>query len=298
MQQHFSVMLPETIECLNIKSDGIYVDLTLGRAGHSEAILKHLDQGMLIAFDKDKTALAQSESRLLKVSSNFKLVHSDYKFFRKELDKLGISKVDGIIADLGVSSPQLDQADRGFSYNKDARLDMRMNQDQSLDAHEIVNNWSEQELVDIFWRYADVMLPKRVAKGIVQNRPIESTLQLVSIIRDSLPAAVVRKKNPAKAVFQAIRMAVNEEISSLQAMLKDAIASLNIDGRLAVITFHSIEDRCVKKEFKKLIEDKTGKLPIIVEKRWKSKTYKPSSDELKINRRSRSAKLRVLTKLK
>lgn len=140
MQQHFSVMLPETIEYLNIKSDGIYVDLTLGRAGHSEAILKHLDQGMLIAFDKDKTALAQSEPRLLKINSNFKLVHSDYKFFRKELDKLGISKVDGIIADLGVSSPQLDQADRGFSYNKEARLDMRMNQDQSLDAHEIVNN--------------------------------------------------------------------------------------------------------------------------------------------------------------
>ena len=298
MEKHYSVMLPECLEALGIKGDGIYVDLTLGRGGHSESILSKLNTGMLFSFDKDKQAIKESEPRLSKVGSNFKLVHSDFKNLKFELEKLGIKTVDGILADLGVSSPQLDEAERGFSYNKEARLDMRMDQNQSLSAHDIVNTWSEADLVNIFKYNADVMLPQRVAKGIVSKRPIETTLELVEVIRESLPAAIVRKKNPAKAVFQAIRMAVNEEMPSLERMLDDAISMLNPNGTLAVITFHSIEDRCVKRKFGSLIEDNTGKLPIMVEKTWKAKSYKPSKSELEINRRSRSAKLRALTKLR
>ena len=297
MEKHISVLLDESIEALKIKGDEKIVDLTLGRAGHSEEILKKLSNGQLYSFDKDITAIKQSSERLLKTGSNFKLIHSDFKNFKNELNKLGVLEVDGILADLGVSSPQLDNAERGFSYNKEAKLDMRMDQQQELNAYEIVNNWSEAELVKIFRDFADVMLPKRVAKGLVSNRPIETTIELVEIIRDSLPAAVVRKKNPAKAVFQAIRIAVNNELSSLEEMLADATTMLKIGGSLAIITFHSIEDRIVKRVFGQFIKDDTGKLPIIIEKKWKVKSYKPKKSEIESNRRSRSAKLRVLTRL-
>jgi len=267
MDKHISVMLQESMEHLKVNPGGTYVDLTLGRGGHSSEILKKLDTGMLLAFDKDTQAIKESGERLSKISNNFKLIHSDYKNLKEELDKLGITKVDGILADLGVSSPQLDEAQRGFSYSKEARLDMRMNQEQELDAHYVVNNYSEEELVIIFRDFADVMLPKRVAKGIVSNRPIETTLELTDVIKKSLPAAVLRKKNPSKAVFQAIRIAVNNELDSLTDMLNDAADMLNVGGSLAVITFHSIEDRIVKRFFKPFIEDNTGKLPIIVEKK-------------------------------
>ncbi len=298
MNKHVSVMLKESLDGLSIKKDGTYIDLTLGRGGHSSEILKKLDGGLLLAFDKDNTAIEQSADRLSQISDNFKLIHSDYKNIKNELDKLGITSVDGILADLGVSSPQLDETHRGFSYSKDARLDMRMNQQQELDAYEIVNTYSEESLVNIFWNFADVKLPKRVAKGIVSNRPIETTLELVDVIRNSLPAAVVRKKNPAKAVFQAIRMAVNEELESLEQMLNDASTLLKVGGSLAVISFHSIEDRVVKRFFRQFMGEDTGKLPIIVDKKWNVKTTNPSKDEIEENRRSRSAKLRVLTKLK
>ena len=298
-EKHYSVMLNECIDAIKIREGGTYLDLTLGRGGHSEAILKNLNTGTLISFDKDEQAIKESEPRLKKVGNNFKLIHSDYSNLKIELEKLGVYSVDGIIADLGVSSPQLDEADRGFSYNKDARLDMRMDQSQSLDAYEIVNTWSQSELVDIFRHLADVKpaLAVRAAKGIVAKRPIETTLELVDVIRQSLPAAVVRKKNPAKMFFQAIRMAVNTELDSLNKMLDEAIGLLNPGANLAVITFHSVEDRCVKRKFSPLIKDETGKLPIIVKKQWKVKTYNPSKEELEINKRSRSAKLRVLTKL-
>ncbi len=298
MNKHVPVMLKESLDGLSIKKDGTYIDLTLGRGGHSSEILKKLDGGLLLAFDKDNTAIEQSADRLSQISDNFKLIHSDYKNIKNELDKLGITSVDGILADLGVSSPQLDETHRGFSYSKDARLDMRMNQQQELDAYEIVNTYSEESLVNIFWNFADVKLPKRVAKGIVSNRPIETTLELVDVIRNSLPAAVVRKKNPAKAVFQAIRMAVNEELESLEQMLNDASTLLKVGGSLAVISFHSIEDRVVKRFFRQFMGEDTGKLPIIVDKKWNVKTTNPSKDEIEENRRSRSAKLRVLTKLK
>lgn len=298
MNKHFSVMLSEAISSLKIKSNGIYVDLTFGRGGHSYEIFKHLKTGMLVAFDKDKDAIKESGENLEKGDKNFKLIHSDFKNFRYELEQLGIKKVDGILADLGVSSPQLNNADRGFSYNKNARLDMRMNQDQELSAYDIVNSYSRNQLVNIFRDFADVMLPQRVAKGIIANRPVNDTLELVNIIKNSLPAAIVRKKNPAKAVFQAIRIAVNNELESLDKMIIDAVPFLNKEGILSIITFHSLEDKIVKKHFGNLIKDETGKLPIIVKKQFKAKTYKPSKEELVKNKRSRSAKLRVLTKLK
>ena len=297
-EKHYSVMLNESLEALNIKPDGIYVDLTLGRGGHSSAILEKLENGLLISFDKDIQAIKESEPRLAQIGTNFKLVHSDYKNIKNELEKLEIKSVDGILADIGVSSPQLDETERGFSYSKDARLDMRMDQSQKLDAHIIVNEWSEIELSEIFRNYADVMLPQRVAKGIVSKRPIDTTLQLVDVIRESLPAAIVRKKNPAKAVFQAIRIAVNQELNALETLVNDGPELLKKDGALAIITFHSIEDRIVKRKFGSFIKDETGKLPVIIEKEWEVKTKKPSRQELEENNRSRSAKLRTLIKRK
>lgn len=297
-EKHFPVMLSESLKALSIKNDGVYVDLTLGRGGHSSEILQKLSTGLLVSFDKDLTAIKEGGEFLSQFGDNFKLVHSDFKNIKNELEKLGIKKVDGILADIGVSSPQLDEAQRGFSYSKDARLDMRMNQQQELDAHAIVNQWSEKQLVEIFRDYADVMLPQRVAKGIVSNRPIDTTLGLVDVIRESLPAAVVRKKNPAKNVFQAIRIAVNRELDALEQLVSDAPSLLKKDGVLAIITFHSIEDKIVKREFGKFIKDDTGKLPVMVEKDWIAKTYKPSKHELEVNNRSRSAKLRALTRRK
>lgn len=298
--KHFPVLLEEVIENLKINKNGIYVDLTLGRAGHSSEILKKLDKGHLYAFDKDFDAIKESEKKLSRISNNFTLIHSDFQNLESELKKYNIKKIDGILVDLGVSSPQLDEAERGFSYNKDARLDMRMNRNQTLDAHYIVNHYSEEELISLLKNNADVMLPQRVAKGIILNRPINTTLELVEIIKKSLPAKIVRMKNPAKAVFQAIRIAVNNELDSLNILLNQAINFLNKNGKLLIITFHSIEDRIVKKFFKSLLEQDNidPKLPIMVEKTWKSKSFLPSKEELNLNKRSRSAKLRVLTKLK
>lgn len=296
---HIPVMLDEVIKWLNIKSNGIYIDLTLGRAGHSEAILKNITNGMLIGFDKDIIAIEESRSRLKKINNNFKLIHCDYKNLKNELNKLKIDKVDGIIADLGVSSPQLDNPNRGFSYNKEAILDMRMDQGQSLKAWDIVNTWSAEQLVDIFNNNADVKMPKRIANAIIENRPIDTTLQLVEIIKSCLPAKIVSKKNPAKTVFQAIRIAVNNELDSLEKILIDSIDFLKVDGSLLIITFHSIEDKIVKNYFGQLIKSKIDpKLPIQEEKKFKTKTIYPSQKEIAKNKRSKSAKLRVLKKIK
>ena len=295
---HIPVMLNEVIDSLNIKPDGIYVDLTLGRAGHAEAILKNIVNGKLIAFDKDKIAIEESRGRLVEVNNHFQLIHSDFKNFKDELAKLGIKKVDGIIADLGVSSPQLENKDRGFSYNKDGYLDMRMNQDQSLKAWDIVNNWSEEDIVNIFINNADVKMPKRIANAIIKNRPINSTLELVETIKSCLPAKIIRQKNPAKTVFQAIRVAVNNELESLECILKDSIDLLNPNGVLAIITFHSIEDRIVKNFFSDLIKSKHDpKIPIQEEKKFFVKVLYPKEEEILTNKRARSAKLRILHKI-
>lgn len=296
---HIPVMFNEVIDSLNIKEDGIYVDLTLGRAGHAEGILKHIKNGKLVAFDKDKIAIEKSQSRLSKVSNNFILIHSDFKNLKNELAKIGINHVDGIIADLGVSSPQLDNQDRGFSYSQDCFLDMRMDQEQSLKAWDIVNSWNEEQLITIFVNYADVKMPKRIANAIIKNRPINTTFELIDVIKSCLPAKIIRQKNPAKTVFQAIRMAVNNELESLDAILKDSIEMLNQNGVLAIITFHSIEDRIVKKFFGNLVKSKLDyKIPIQEEKEYLVKSIYPTKKEVEENKRSRSAKLRILKKIK
>lgn len=298
-KEHFSVLLNECLEALNVKSNGTYVDLTLGMGGHSSQILKLIPNGQLIAFDKDVFAIEESRKRLSQINNNFQLIYADFQDIKAKLEELKISQVDGIIADLGISSPQVDNADRGFSYNKEARLDMRMDTNQDLDAHYVVNSYSAKQLEDIFNNNAEVKLASRVAKAIVLNRPINSTLELANVIRNSLPAKLVSQKNPCKAVFQAIRIEVNHELESLEKMLKDAVNLLKINGSLAIITFHSIEDRIVKKFFGELTKNKLPtKMPINEEKKYSVKVIKVSKNELDLNNRSRSAKLRVLTKLK
>nr|WP_318023600.1 16S rRNA (cytosine(1402)-N(4))-methyltransferase RsmH [Mycoplasmopsis fermentans] len=296
--QHFSVLLQESIDALNIKPDGIYVDLTLGMGGHSSEILKRLDTGRLIAFDKDTFAIEESRKRLSQIkSTNFQLIHSDFKNIKSELDKLNISQVDGIIADLGISSPQVDNDERGFSYNKNARLDMRMDQSQKLDAYYVVNNYSESQLEQLLRNYAEVKLARQVAKAIISKRPITTTLELAQVVRDAYPAKLVKLKNPNKAVFQAIRIEVNNEFDSLKQMLQDAIELLKPNTSLAVITFHSLEDSIVKHFFGSLIKSKLpAKMPINEEKQYKVKVFLPTNNELELNKRSRSAKLRVLKK--
>ncbi|SYV97148.1 Ribosomal RNA small subunit methyltransferase H [Mycoplasmopsis edwardii] len=294
---HYSVMLNETIDSLGIKPDGIYVDLTLGMGGHSAKILEKLTTGHLYSFDKDGYAIKMADQRLSKISDKYTLIKSDFQNIKSELRALGVEKVDGIIADLGFSSPQVDQVERGFSYNKDAILDMRMDKDQEFSALDVVNTYSEQKLGQILLDYADVKLFKKVAKAIVSKRPINTTLELVDIIKSAYPAALLRAKNPAKAVFQAIRIEVNNEIDSLKTMLNDSMKLLDKGGVISIITFHSIEDRIVKNFFKKLtVSNIPDKMPIQVEKEYQIKQILPSDDEIKENKRSKSAKLRIIKK--
>ena len=243
MFDHVTVLLNEAVEGLNIKEDGIYVDCTLGGAGHSCAILKRLTTGHLYCFDQDQTAIAAARSRLSEISDNFTIIYSNFVNIKAELSNLGITKVDGILFDLGVSSPQFDTGERGFSYNYDARLDMRMDTNNSLDAYTIVNTWSYEQLVEILFKYADEKFAKRIARKIEQsrvNKPIETTFQLVEIIKEAIPAAAHRKGgHPAKRTFQALRIAVNDELNVFDRALKDSLALLNSGGRIAVITFHS-----------------------------------------------------------
>ncbi|MCE6090740.1 16S rRNA (cytosine(1402)-N(4))-methyltransferase RsmH [Mycoplasmopsis agalactiae] len=296
--KHIPILLNEAIESLNIKSDGIYLDLTVGMGGHSSEILKRLKNGLLVGFDKDLFAIEESRKRLSKIGSNFQLIHSDFNNVADELAKLNINAVDGILVDLGISSPQVDNAERGFSYSKDARLDMRMNTNQALDAHFVVNNYSEDELITIFYNYAEVKLAKQVANAIIKNRPINTTLELAEVIKSAYPAKLLSLKNPCKAVFQAIRIEVNNEFSSINSMLVQALNLLKKDSSLAIITFHSLEDSIIKKFFRNLIKSKhPSKMPINEEKKYIVKVYSPSKAEISENNRSRSAKLRVLTKL-
>ncbi|QJR44446.1 16S rRNA (cytosine(1402)-N(4))-methyltransferase RsmH [Mycoplasma miroungirhinis] len=296
--KHIPVLLKKSIEALNIKEDGIYLDLTLGRAGHSQEILKKLTTGHLYCFDKDQQAIDESQPILAKISPNFTLIKSDFQNFDLELAKLNIFKVDGILADLGVSSPQLDDFSRGFSYSKDSYLDMRMDQTQKLDAHYIVNNYSEAAIKKLLQFNADVKLARQVAKAICNNRPIDTTLQLSTIIKNTYPAYLLRQKNPLKAVFQAIRIEVNGELESLQVMLSKVDKILNKNGILAIISFHSIEDKMIKTFFNSLkLETSTYKLPIQMQENYKIKKIIVSDQEKNTNYRSRSATLRTLQKL-
>lgn len=305
---HVSVLLNESIENLNIKEDGIYVDCTLGFAGHSKEILKRIKKGKLFAFDQDGEAINYSKKILDQISGNYEIIKSNFAFIKSELNKRGIEKVDGVLFDLGVSSVQLDEAERGFSFHKDAKLDMRMDTDQSFSAYDVVNDYSKEELETIFFKYGEEKYSRSIASAIVrerENKKIETTLELTEIIRESVPEKYRRTHHPARKVFQAIRIEVNKELDVFTKALNDAIDMLNPGGRICVITFHSLEDRICKNIFKEKSEmDSIFKgLPdkdIPLEYRPKLKLIakiKPSKKELVDNNRSRSSILRVAEKM-
>lgn len=306
---HVSVLLEECIEALKIQPDGTYVDGTLGGAGHSSRIAAKLETGTLVGIDRDPVALEAAGKRLAPFADRVKLVHSNFCEMKSVLEDLGIPGVDGILLDLGVSSPQLDDASRGFSYMADAPLDMRMNSEDSLSAHDVVNTWPQEELTRILFDYGEERYAPRIARAICQKRaekPIETTLELVEIIRSAMPAQALREKqHPAKRSFQAIRIAVNDELGSVEKVMDDAVECLNPGGRLAIITFHSLEDRIVKNGMARAAQGCTcpPSFPVCVcgkKPKVKVLTRKPivsGDEELERNPRARSAKLRVCEKL-
>jgi len=305
MFKHYSVLLEEAVEGLNIKEDGIYVDCTLGGAGHSLEILKKLTTGKLYAFDQDNVALENAKIKLSEYADKVVFIKSNFENLKEKLAEQNVYEVDGVLYDLGVSSPQLDTPERGFSYNYDTRLDMRMDTDASISAYEIVNEYSYHDLVRIFYRYGEEKFSKQIARNIEKKRelaPIETTFQLVDIIKESIPAAKRRTGgHPAKRVFQAIRIAVNNELSVFESSLEQAIDIVKVGGRISVITFHSLEDRICKQIFNSYAKNKDipKNLPILPNEslsKLKLITRKPicpSEKELEENNRSRSAKLRI-----
>lgn len=308
--EHYSVMLNETIDGLQIKKDGIYVDATLGRAGHAKAIIAKLDQGHLYAFDKDEAAIARSKEILKDHLDKVTFIHSDFSTMMMQLQDLGVDHIDGFVMDLGVSSPQFDDASRGFSYRFDARLDMRMDQGQELDGYKIVNTYPYEELVRILFQYGEEKYAKQIARKIEAARkikPITTTFELVDVIRSALPAKVVNKKgHPAKQTFQALRIEVNHELDSLQKGLQQALDMLGHGGIGCVITFHSLEDRIVKEEFKKRssVAKVDKRIPLKADELEKPayellnrKPILASKTELAANNRSHSAKLRIIKRV-
>ena len=303
--KHVSVLLSECIEALCIKPDGIYVDGTLGLGGHSSEIAKRLTTGLLIGIDRDETAIERAGARLAPYGERVRLVHGNFSDVASILDRLGVDAVDGMLFDLGVSSPQLDEAQRGFSYMQDAPLDMRMDGSASLSAHDVVNTWPESRLKQILYDYGEERYAPRIASAIVrarQERPIETTLELVEIIRSAMPAAALREKqHPAKRSFQAIRIAVNDELGAVQTMMDTAPDKLRPGGRLAVISFHSLEDRIVKNGIRRREDGCTcpRDFPVCTcgfvqtLRSVSRKPILPSPEEQTANPRARSAKLRV-----
>ncbi|MEK5483610.1 MULTISPECIES: 16S rRNA (cytosine(1402)-N(4))-methyltransferase RsmH [unclassified Viridibacillus] len=311
MFNHTTVLLKETVDGLNVRPDGIYVDCTLGGAGHSEYLVSQLSsKGRLICFDQDTSAIENAKERLGPYLDKITFVHSNFRYLKEELEALGIDKVDGILYDLGVSSPQLDNAERGFSYHQDAPLDMRMDTTAELSAFHVVNEWSFEDLVRIFYRYGEEKFSKQIARKIEEARktsPIETTGELVDLIKEGIPAAARRKGgHPAKRVFQAIRIAVNDELGAAEDSLIQALEVINVGGRVSVITFHSLEDRLCKTIFKEAssLPELPPGLPVIPEelapgiKLVTRKPILPSEQELEENNRARSAKLRIAEKIK
>lgn len=309
--KHVSVLLNETVDLLNVKPDGIYVDGTLGRGGHTSLLLSRLTTGHVYAFDKDQQAIEESKVNLQKYEGKVTFIHSDFGNMKEALKQYDIFKVDGVMMDLGVSSPQFDDPSRGFSYRFDARLDMRMDQSQDLDAYKVVNTYSFADLTKILSRYGEVRFAKQIARAIEkarQEKPIETTFELVDIIKSALPAAELRKKgHPAKQTFQALRIEVNDELGSLRRGLEEACDLLDVHGRCAVITFHSLEDRMVKQTFKDLTTAPfvDPKIPLTVDQMEQASflnlTKKPivaDEEESIENRRSHSAKLRGIERIK
>ena len=306
--KHYSVMLAEAIDGLNIKPDGIYVDGTLGYAGHSSEILKSLTTGHLYSFDQDEEAISYAKERLSKINDNFTIIHSNFANMKEKLTELGIEKVDGILFDLGLSSPQIDNAERGFTFMNDAPLDMRMDRTCKLTAEEVINTYTLDKLTDIFFIYGEEKMSKVIAKKIInerENKRIKTTKELVNIIERAVGAKYFNKSHPERQIFQAIRIEVNSELTVLKSVLPDAIELLKENGRMSVITFHSLEDRIVKQLFKKEseIDDLVKGLPNIPEeykpkiKLINKKPILPTPEEIKENSRSKSAKLRIIERL-
>ena len=299
---HESVLLTESIDYLNLNKSSIIVDCTLGYGGHSSNILKQIPTGFLYAFDQDSAAIQKANQRLKNISDNYEIINTNFVNLKKEINKR-IDKVDGILFDLGVSSPQLDEAERGFSFHKDAKLDMRMNQNQKLTAYEVVNNYDLDKLIHIFKTYGEEKYAQSIAMGIVNERkikPIETTLQLAEIIKQNVPENYRRNNHPARKVFQAIRIEVNDELNVFEKALKDALDLIKVGGRVCVITFHSLEDRICKQIFKEAsnIPKELQNLPVIPDE-YKPKykiiaNLKPSEKEIENNKRARSARLRVI----
>lgn len=300
---HKSVLLDECLEYLNLHDNSIVVDCTLGYGGHSSEILKRIKKGKLFAFDQDTNAIKYSNEKLSKIGNNFEIINSNFVNIKEEIEKRN-AKVDGVLYDLGVSSPQLDIDTRGFSFHADAKLDMRMNQNQDLSAYEVVNSYTEEDLTDILFKYGEEKYAKSIAKEIVNNRPINTTLELVEVIKNAVPEKYKRDKHPARKTFQAIRIEVNDELNVFKKSLKDALELLNINGRICVITFHSLEDKICKEIFKKVsdLPNELKNLPVVPEEyqpKYKViKTIKPTKDEINSNNRARSAKLRVIERIR
>lgn len=308
-EAHISVLLGEAVSSLNIKSSGVYVDATLGYGGHSSEILKKVKRGYLFALDQDSEAIRHSTDRLSAIGTNFTILKTNFKDMKKALNNEGIEKVDGILFDLGVSSPELDEDYRGFSFHKDAPLDMRMDTSQTFSAYNVVNEYSYEELRNIFYKYGEDKFAPGIAKKIVEARetkPIETTMELVEIIKTAVPMKVRLKKHPARQIFQAIRIEVNDELNVLETALRDATKLLSVGGRVVVITFHSLEDRIVKRYFKELTEedDSIRGMPNVDPsllpdfKLVNRKPIIPTEEEIERNPRSRSAKMRVIERIK
>ncbi len=307
MLEHITVLKEEAVEALNIKEDGIYVDMTLGGGGHSSLILSKLKTGHLYSFDQDDFAIEKARKRLEEVGNNFTIIKSNFKYIKSKLEEQGITKVDGVLYDLGVSSFQFDDAERGFSYRMDAPLDMRMDRNSELSAKTIVNEWPVSKMIEIFYKYGEEKFSKQIAYKIDEARkekPINTTFELVDIIKSALPAKVLNQKgHPAKKVFQALRVAVNDELRVFEYSLNDALSMLNKGGRCVVISFQSLEDKICKHTFKEAstlnipanlpIQTSNMKAPFTLITR---NAIVPSDEEVLNNNRSHSAKMRVLEK--
>lgn len=302
--KHVSVLLNEAVDGLNIRDGLTYVDATLGYGGHSSEIQKRLKRGFLFAFDQDETAIEHSRE-LFKDCPNVTIIHSNFVNMKEELNSRGIDKVDGILFDLGLSSPQIDDETRGFSFMKDAKLDMRMDKTRELSAMTVVNEYDLGRLIDIFFRYGEEKFSKEIAKNIIKNRPINTTLELVEVIKASVPYKYYIDHHPERQIFQAIRIEVNKELKVLEEILPIAIDMLNPGGRISVITFHSLEDRITKQTFKRYseVDELVKGLPEIPEgfkpkiKLINKKPILPSDEETKNNSRSKSAKLRIIERV-
>ena len=303
---HKTVLLNEAIDNLNIKEDGIYVDATLGFGGHSGLILKRVKRGFLFAFDQDEMAIEYSKKKLSEIGDNFEIIKSNFVNLKEKLNKRNIDKIDGIVFDLGVSSPQLDIPERGFSYHNDAPLDMRMDRDKDFSAYDVVNSYSYNDLVRILRDYGEEKYASNIANNIVKYRnekSIDTTLELVEIIKKSMPYKAMKDSHPARKTFQAIRIEVNDELNVLKMALEEALDMLNVGGRISVITFHSLEDRIVKEIFNKYskVDSNLSKLPFIpkgyLPKYKLIANITPSKEEIEENNRARSSRLRVIERI-